>query len=227
MQFLDTVKAEIVWRDLVTKGELATLREISKKAQLLAEIKQKEFLQKRPHAKIYAKDTVYKKEFLRVRSLLAYQGIEESGWVYKTLLEKKQTSLFKMCKNLILVGSGLYPYSLFDIHKRFNHINIVGLEIDEKRAAISKEIIKHSVAKNSIKILPCDGNLFDYSWLSDEDLIFISCDVDSKKMIKMMTEKSKAHIFVCAPYDKTWLKNLIRELKFVYSSDGVINLTDS
>jgi hypothetical protein len=227
MEILDTVKAEIVWRDLVAKGELATLREISKKADKLAEIKQVEFLEKRPHARKYAKETVYKKEFLRIRSSLAYQGIEESGWVYKTLLEKKQTSLFKMCKNLILVGSGLYPYSLFDMHKRFKHLNILGLEIDQRRTAVAKELIKHSPAKDSIKILTCDGNLFDYSWLGDEDLIFISCDVESKEMIKMMTEKSKAHIFVCAPYDKTWLKNLIRELKFVYSSGGIINLTDS
>ena len=119
MEILDAVKAEIVWRDLVAKGELATLRKISKKADKLAEIKQIEFLKKDLTPEKYAKETVYKKEFLRIRSSLAYQGIEESGWVYKTLLEKKQTSLFKMCKNLILVGSGLYPYSLFDMHKRF------------------------------------------------------------------------------------------------------------
>ena len=42
-----------------------------------------------------------------------------------------------------------------------------------------------------------------------DDLIFISVDVDSKKIIEKIIKTSKAQVNICAPYDKTWLRNLI------------------
>ena len=50
---------------------------------------------------------------------------------------------------------------------------------------------------------------YDYSWLGIDDLIFISVDVESKKMIEKIIKTSKAQVNICAPYDKTWLRNLI------------------
>ena len=226
MNVLDYVKAELVWKELVVKGEIETLKKMSQKAHDLAKEKQDEFLSRRPHAKNYSKK-LYDKEYLKQRSEIAYRGTEESGWVYKTLLEEKRTSLFKTCNNLVLVGSGMYPYSLFDIHKRFKHIKLFGVEIDKNRAKISESLIVNSKAKDSIKVICADGNDLNYEWMTDEDLIFISCDVDSKEMIPKIMQKSKAHIFICAPYDKTWLKNLIYEMKYIYSTTGIVNLTDS
>ena len=54
-----------------------------------------------------------------------------------------------------------------------------------------------------------DAFEFDYSWLGMDDLIFVSVDVDHKEIILIkLLETSKAHIYICAPYDKTWLINL-------------------
>ena len=57
------------------------------------------------------------------RALLAYRKAETNAWIYKTLLDKKKTSLFKKCKNLVLIGSGMYPYSMFDIQKNISIYN--------------------------------------------------------------------------------------------------------
>ena len=93
----------------------------------------------------------------------------------------------------------MYPYSMYDIHKKFKHILQLGLEIDETRYKLSKSLVENSPAKDSIKILHMDGNLFDYSRLEDEDLIFISCDVESNSIVKKVLETSKAHVFyLCA-----------------------------
>ena len=50
---------------------------------------------------------------------------------------------------------------------------------------------------------------YDYSWLDMDDLIFISVDVDSKKIAEKIIETSKAHLYTCAPYENTWLKNTV------------------
>ena len=67
-----------------------------------------------------------------------------------------------------------------------------------------------------------DGNLFDYSRLEDEDLIFISCDVESNSIVKKVLETSKAHVFICAPYNKEWMKHSIKKSNLVYDKQGRI-----
>lgn len=141
---------------------------------------------------------------------LAYEQAENNAWIVRTLADKKQRYKFKSCKNLIMIGSGMYPYSMFDVYKKYPSIKQIGLEIDEKRAFISKKLIEASPAKESIKIIPIDAYDFDYSWLGIDDLIFISVDVDNKRIIDKIIKTSKAHIYICAPYEKTWLVNLIR-----------------
>ena len=54
-----------------------------------------------------------------------------------------------------------------------------------------------------------NGLDFDYSWMTDDDFVFISVDVDVDKIFKKVIETSKAHPLVCAPYKNTWIKNLL------------------
>ena len=141
---------------------------------------------------------------------LAYDKAEKNAWIVRTLRDKKQRYLFNTCKNLIMIGSGIYPYSMFDVHRQYPHINQIGLEIVEARAILSRKLVEASPAKDKITILCKDAINYDYSWLGHDDLIFISVDVDHNKIVEKVLKTSKAHINVCAPYDKTWLKNLVR-----------------
>lgn len=140
----------------------------------------------------------------------AYERAEKNAWIVRTLRDKKQRYMFPKCLNLVMVGSGMYPYSMFDVHKQYPHIKQVGIEIDKNRAAISRKLINSSPAIDSIEIITTDALDYDYSWLGHDDLVFVSVDVDHKKIIEKVLETSKAHINICAPYDKTWLKNLVR-----------------
>ena len=108
-----------------------------------------------------------------------------------------------------MIGSGIYPYSMFDVHKQYPHIKQVGLEIVPARAKLSKKLTEASPAKEDIEIMCMDAIEYDYSWLEIDDLIFISVDVDSKKIAEKIIETSKAHLYTCAPYENTWLKNTV------------------
>ena len=141
---------------------------------------------------------------------LAYERAEKNAWIVRTLRDKKQRYMFPKCSNLVMIGSGMYPYSMFDVHKQYPHIHQIGLEIDGKRATISRKLIEASPAKDSINIVTIDALDYDYSWLDHDDLVFVSVDVNHKKIIEKVLQTSKAHINICAPYDKTWLRNLIR-----------------
>tara|TARA_Y100001963_G_scaffold65907_1_gene91817 strand:- start:23186 stop:23752 length:567 start_codon:yes stop_codon:yes gene_type:complete len=139
-----------------------------------------------------------------------YDKAERNAWIVKTLVDKKQRYRFKECKNVVMVGSGIYPYSMFDLHKQYPHINQVGLEIEENRAMLSRRLISSSPAKNSINIITCDAINYDYSWLESEDFVFISVDVEGDKIFSKVLKTSKAQPLVCAPYKYTWLANLIK-----------------
>lgn len=144
---------------------------------------------------------------------LAYEMAEKNAWIVRTLRDKKQRYMFNNCNNLVMIGSGMYPYSMFDVHKQYPEIKQVGLEIDNNRAEISRRLIDASPAKDSIKIISTDAIDYDYSWLGHDDLVFVSVDVDHKEIVNKVLETSKAHINICAPYDKTWLVNLVRSFK--------------
>ena len=55
-----------------------------------------------------------------------------------------------------------------------------------------------------------DALNFDYSWLGMDDLIFISVDVDHENITKKILETSKAQLYMCAPYEKTWIRSMIQ-----------------
>lgn len=231
------------WRDLIAQGELGRLRIILRQAEKDIEEDIAEFMRLRKEAldsdlrtfiykeKEYKITKNVKDNFIKrhrtvllekKKSLYSYRYAEPNSWIYKTLLEKKRIPLFRTCKRLVMVGSGMYPYSMYDIHKKFKHILQLGLEIDETRYKLSKSLVEKSPAKDSIKIMHMDGNDFDYSRLGDEDLVFVSCDVDSNSIFNKVLETSKAHIFVCAPYNKEWMKDSIRKSNLIYSKDGRI-----
>ena len=54
---------------------------------------------------------------------LAYINAERNAWILRTLRDKKQLSKLNSNPKVILVGSGMYPYSMFDLHKRNPNLN--------------------------------------------------------------------------------------------------------
>ena len=112
------------------------------------------YLAKEKWQALLIKDEMYQvTQFSQKKRLdLAYETAEHNAWIVRTLRDKKQRYRFPKCKNLVMIGSGIYPYSMFDVHKQYPHIRQVGLEIDEKRAIISRKLIEASPAKQSIKI---------------------------------------------------------------------------
>lgn len=131
------------------------------------------------------------------------------SWVYKTIIDKNLRKNLDAAKKVALVGSGMYPYSLFDMHKRFPDKMYYGIEILKNCAELSRRLIKDTPAKESIIIYNSDGAKFDYSEFDENDMIFISCDVDTKDVIGRIIKTSGAQFWVCAPYEKVWIKNLL------------------
>jgi hypothetical protein len=130
------------------------------------------------------------------------------SWIYKTILDNKIKTKLNSCKNLVLVGCGLYPYSLFDMHRRYPNISYHGIEISEKRAKLAKIITKETPAKNAITIHQCDAANFDYSYLTDEDMVFISVDVNQNEIIKQIIKTSGAQFYSCAPYKSSYVNGI-------------------
>ena len=247
MDLEDIKKQEELWKDVVLKGEMLTIKLITEEAKKDLQKRIADFLVIRKESiesglstfkfrkKEYSTNEETRdramnswasnKNINKHRALLAYRKAETNAWIYKTLLDKKKTGMFKACKKLILIGSGIYPYSMFDIHKKYKHIQQIGIEIDSNRAAIGRDLVK-SPAKDHIEIITHDGCTYDYGNinLNEDDLVFISCDVDNKKMMNRLIQTCKAHIFICAPYEKTWLRALVQNVK-VTKHSGIISYT--
>ena len=133
------------------------------------------------------------------------------NWIRETLLEKKCASKFKTCKTLVMVGSGMYPYSLVDLHKEYPNMKMIGLDYDEKCVKLSKHLIRKCKIKN-IEIVFTDGVKYDYSNLEHEDLVFFSIDVVGiDDIFQRVIETSKAQPFICAPGKHAWFKNTFGE----------------
>ncbi len=240
-------KQEEVWKDIVIKGEMLNIKLLTEEAKKDLQKRIADFLVIRKESiesglstfefrnKIHSVDEKTRdramnswasnKNINKHRALLAYRKAETNAWIYKTLLDKKKTGMFKACKKLILIGAGMYPYSMFDIHKKYKHIQQVGIEIDSSRAIIGRDLVTKSPAKDHIEIVTQDGCDYDYTDLAEDDLVFISCDVDSKKIMNKVIKTCKAHIFICAPYEKTWLRSLIQNVK-VTKHTGVTSYSD-
>ena len=130
------------------------------------------------------------------------------NWIRETLKEEKRLSKFERCNTLVMVGSGIYPYSIVDTHKRYPNINIVGLDYDEKCVKISRHLIEKCKLNNFIDIIHINGIDYDYSNLTHEDLVFLSIDVlGIDEIYNKVLETSKAQPYVCAPGKHAWFKN--------------------
>lgn len=130
------------------------------------------------------------------------------NWILETLKEQKKLSKFKQCNILIMVGSGIYPYSMIDIYKRYPNIRIIGLDYDEKCVKISKYLIQKCKLNNFIDISHINGIDYDYSNLKHEDLVFLSIDVEGiDEIYSKILETSRAQPYVCAPGKHAWFKN--------------------
>jgi len=140
-------------------------------------------------------DRLYKVEF-------------KNSWIYKTVLDKKIKKKLDSCKNIVLVGCGLYPYSLFDMHKRYPDIKYHGIEISKKRANLAEIITYETPARDDLKIYCCAGEDFDYSFLSDEDMVFISVDINESKIYEQIIKTSGAQIYSCAPYKSSYVNGI-------------------
>ena len=184
MDFEYLKKQEEVWKDIVIKGEMLNIKLLTEEAKQdlqkrIADflvIRKKsielglstfEFREKEYSTNEETRDRAMNswantKNINKHRGLLAYRKAETNAWIYKTLLDKKKTGMFKACKKLVLIGSGIYPYSMFDIHKKYKHIQQTGLEIDTNRAAIGRDLVIKSPAKDHIEIVTHDGCTYDY-----------------------------------------------------------------
>jgi tRNA G46 methylase TrmB len=141
----------------------------------------------------------------------AYFKAKRNQYVVQTLVDKKMRYKFETTKNVVLIGCGMYPYSLFDLHKQYPHINSTGIEIDKNRCVIAKKLINASPAKHNIKVVNLNGIDYDYSWLGIDDLVFVSVDVEiEKEILHRVIMTSKATPFLCAPYHTAWRKAYTR-----------------
>lgn len=130
------------------------------------------------------------------------------NWITITLLNEKKYTLLKKCENLIMIGCGMYPYSMIDTYKKFPKINQIGIDYDERCVKIASVILDKCNLSNNIKIKNVKGLDYDYTNLKDEDLVFISCDVNGIEQIyDKIVNTSKAQVFVCAPSKTAWLDN--------------------
>jgi|TARA_E500000318_G_scaffold32954_1_gene32603 tRNA G46 methylase TrmB len=162
------------------------------------------------------KDTIANGEFLQVLNAQRndkmgslYKVLFDRSWIYKTILDNKVKNKLDTCNNIVLVGCGLYPYSLFDMHQRFPHIKYYGIEISKKRANLAQIVVDETPAKDNITICCSSGENFDYSFLGDEDMIFISVDVVQDKIIDKIVKTSGAQIYSCAPYKSSYVNGII------------------
>jgi len=164
------------------------------------------------------KDSEYEwiRLFTRRKDLsLGYDLAEHKAWIYRTLRDQEKLELFLTCKKLVLVGSGFYPYSMFDIHRQYPKIKQLGIDYDEECVKISIALIKAAKVENNIKIIHSSGEKFSYNILDHEDLVFISSDIKNiEKVYQQAIETSKAGVFVCAPYKNAWLKSIYEKLGY-------------
>ena len=160
------------------------------------------------------KDSEYEwiRYFTRRKDLsLGYDLAEHKAWIYRTLRDQKSLHTFSICKKLVLVGSGYYPYSMFDIHRQYPKIKQIGIDYDKNAVKVSTALIKAAKIENDIKIICSAGEEFDYTKLKldHEDLIFLSSDIKNVENIyQRAVETSKAGVYVCSPYKNAWLKSI-------------------
>src|SRR5210317_696728 len=159
---------------------------------------------------IDAELSLIEKQFSRGTPKYLYEYIySRNSWIYKTIIDKGLKKKLEQARKIVLVGSGMYPYSLFDMFKRHPDKQYFGIEISQQKTNLAKLITEKTPAKGYITYYTHNAFTFDYSEFDQDDMIFISCDVDSKPTIEQIIKTSGAQFWICAPYEKIWIKNLL------------------
>lgn len=187
-----------------------------KEAIVLAENAMKKYLESKGDPSKFTKkaNKLYQREVIRNFSLLAYRHSPSDGVIYLTLKEKKLLSLFQECNKIIYIGSGYYPFSLFNLHKKYKHLELIGIERDKKAFLSSFQLAKNSPAKNNLKIMHCDGVNFDFKTLDDKDLVFIAPEIDHKNITNKIISQSLVQFFKCSmSYDTEWFTEFSNDKK--------------
>ena len=199
--------------DLIEKHYLASHY---KEAIVLAEKAKKKYLESKGDPSKFTKkaNKLYQREVIRNYSLLAYRHSPSDGVIYLTLKEKKMLSLFQECNKIIYIGCGYYPFSLFNLHKKYKHLELIGIERDKKAFLSSFQLAKNSPAKNNLQIVHCDGINFDFKSLDDKDLVFIAPEIDHKNITNKIISQSLVKFFKCSmSYDTEWFTEFSNDKK--------------
>lgn len=183
---------------------------------MLAEKAKKKYLESKGDPSKFTKkaNKLYQREVIRNYSLLAYRHSPSDGVIYLTLKEKKMLSLFQECNKIIYIGCGYYPFSLFNLHKKYKHLELIGVERDKIAFLSSFQLVNNSPAKNNLKIKHCDGIDFDFNSLDDKDLVFIAPEIDHKNITNRIISQSLVKFFKCSmSYDKGWFAEFSNDKK--------------
>lgn len=122
----------------------------------------------------------------------------EKGWIRKSL-ESSGLNL-QHFNDIILIGSGPFPYSLIDCYKKFPNIKYHGIERDYGARAISLILIEKLNLLDNITIYINDGQDFNYSVFGPDSLIYLSYDLKNKdKVLKQVYKYRKTNVFICYP----------------------------
>jgi len=131
---------------------------------------------------------------------------EDHGWIHITLRDNKLNYKVSKARRIVLVGCGSYPYSLFDIAKKYSHnkdLIFIGIDYDEicYRICVS---LRNKYNLQNFYFYQCRGIDFNYSNLIDEDMIFLSADlIDIEDTYWHIIKNSKAQVYICKPHKKS------------------------
>lgn len=137
-----------------------------------------------------------------------YNSKCKDGWIIRTIKDYKIRYKIEKANYIVHVGCGLFPYSILSLHKQLPDKNYIGLEYDFNRHLLAKKLIK-KLELNNIEIVHIEALSYDYSYLDSKDFVFITTDVLGKKIFSSIVEKTKAHVFMCAPYSGNNLQNYL------------------
>lgn len=135
-----------------------------------------------------------------------YEFVNGYGWIIKTMQDRKQYWKLRKAKRILFVGAGFYPYSMIGLQYQFPEVKVLGLEINPIKVKVANALFKFFDIHHTLRVIEADGLAFDYSKLSDEDLVFITSDIDDNNLIaQKILLNSEAEPIICAPYKNAWL----------------------
>lgn len=131
---------------------------------------------------------------------------EDHGWIHITLRDNKLNYKVKEARYIVLVGCGSYPYSLFDMARKYSYrsdLFFIGIDYDEKCYKIC-QALKKKHGLNNFLFMKGEGKNLDYSKLNHTDMVFLSADInDIEDTYWSIVRGSPAQVFICKPHKKS------------------------